>query len=90
MRAAHILIATGGWPQLTPVVSGVEHTISSNEIFDLPRFPERLVVIGGGYIGVEFASIFARLGARVTLVFRGDMILRAASIATCAKSSRPP
>ena len=59
-----------------PHIPGIEHTISSNEIFDLPTFPDRLVVFGAGYIAVEFASIFARLGSKVTLVYRGDLILR--------------
>ncbi|MEP7766274.1 NAD-binding protein, partial [Sanguibacter sp. 26GB23] len=49
--------------------------ITSNEIFDLPEFPRRLVVVGAGYIGLEFASVFARLGAEVTVMFRGDQIL---------------
>ena len=72
----------------TPDIPGIEHTISSNEIFDLPKFPERLTIIGGGYIAVEFASIFARLGAKVTLVFRSDLILRGFDM-ICARSSRP-
>lgn len=76
VTARHILIATGGWPSLEPAIPGLEHAISSNEIFDLPRFPERLVVIGAGYIAVEFASIFARLGASVTQLFRAEKILR--------------
>lgn len=76
VTAGHILVAAGGWPERTPNIPGIEHTISSNEIFDLPALPERLVIIGAGYIAVEFASIFARLGSKVTLVFRGDVILR--------------
>jgi glutathione reductase (NADPH) len=76
ISAAHILVATGGWPDLAPKIPGLEHAISSNAIFDLERFPERLVVVGGGYIAVEFASIFVRLGAKVTQVFRADKILR--------------
>ena len=55
---------------------GIEHAISSNEIFDLPEFPQRLLIVGGGYIAVEFASVFARLGASVTQVLRGDNVLR--------------
>ena len=55
---------------------GIEHAISSNEIFDLPVFPRRLLVIGGGYIAVEFASLFQRLGSQVTMVMRGPNLLR--------------
>ena len=76
LTARHILVATGGAPQMHPEIPGLEHAISSNEIFDLPEFPQRLVVVGSGYIAVEFASIFARLGAEVTLLFRSDRILR--------------
>jgi glutathione reductase (NADPH) len=76
IRARHILVATGGAPSLHPAIPGVEHAISSNEIFDLPVFPKRLVVVGGGYIAVEFASIFARLGAKVTQLFRASNVLR--------------
>ncbi len=71
-----ILIATGGAPTIQPAIPGVEHAITSNEIFDLPEFPGRLMVVGAGYIAVEFASVFARLGAQVTQVFRADRILR--------------
>ncbi len=74
--ARNILVATGAAPQMLPAVPGLEHAISSNEIFDLPEFPHRLAVVGGGYIAVEFASIFARLGAQVTLLFRAANILR--------------
>lgn len=76
VEAKTILVATGGRPRLSETLPGVEHAISSNEIFDLPEFPRRLVVVGGGYIGVEFASIFVRLGSRVTLVNRANTILR--------------
>ncbi len=76
IRAKYILIATGGHPVLAPKIPGLEHTITSNQIFDLPKFPQRLLVVGGGYIAVEFASIFARLGAMVTQVFRADNVLR--------------
>jgi glutathione reductase (NADPH) len=74
-RSDRIVIATGGWPVLADVPGG-ERAISSNEIFDLARFPGRLVVIGGGYIACEFASIFNGLGARVTQLYRGEQILR--------------
>ena len=74
-RAERIVIATGGWPT-TPDVPGGERAISSNEIFDVERFPRRLVVVGGGYIASEFASIFNGLGAEVTQLYRGEQILR--------------
>ncbi len=74
-RAERIVIATGGWP-VPPDVPGGERAISSNEIFDLARFPKRLVVVGGGYIACEFASIFDGLGAEVTQLYRGEQILR--------------
>ncbi len=76
VRAKTILVATGGSPAMEPAIPGVDFAISSNEIFDLPQFPSRLLVVGGGYIAVEFASIFARLGAKVTQVFRADTVLR--------------
>ncbi len=73
--AKHILIATGGTPTV-PDVPGREHVITSNDIFDLSPFPKRLLVVGGGYIGCEFASIFNGLGSQVTLLHRGVQILR--------------
>ena len=76
IAARVILVATGGAPIFQPVIPGVEYAISSNEIFDLPVFPKRLAVVGAGYIAVEFAAAFARLGASVTQVFRADRILR--------------
>ncbi len=72
---ANILVATGGRP-VVPDVPGAEFTITSNEIFDLPQFPNRLVVVGGGYIACEFASIFRGLGAQVTQLYRGEQVLR--------------
>jgi len=74
-RAERILVATGGWPA-RPDVPGGELAISSNEVFDLPDFPRRLVVVGGGYIACEFASIFRGLGAAVTQLYRGVQVLR--------------
>ncbi len=74
--AGTILVATGGRPVLPPELPGHELAISSNDIFDLPVFPKRLLIVGGGYIGVEFASVFTRLGAAVTLVNRSANILR--------------
>jgi len=76
VRAAYILIATGGTPSYGDPIPGIEHAISSNEAFHLPAFPSQVVIQGGGYIAVEFAGIFAGLGAQVTLVYRGENILR--------------
>jgi glutathione reductase (NADPH) len=76
ITARHILIATGGAPGAVLNIPGIAHAITSNEIFDLKTFPQRLFVIGGGYIGVEFASLFARLGSKVTLSARAENILR--------------
>jgi glutathione reductase (NADPH) len=76
IRADHILIATGGAPYNGPAIAGIEHAITSNEAFDLPRLPARILIQGGGYIAVEFACIFAGLGSQVTLVYRGENILR--------------
>jgi glutathione reductase (NADPH) len=76
VRAETILIATGAWPHLGPKIPGLEHAISSNEAFHLAELPKRIVIQGGGYIAVEFASIFAGLGSKVTLVYRGENILR--------------
>ena len=76
ITARHILIATGGRPTLLPGVEGIEHAITSNEVFDLAKFPQRLLVVGGGYIAVEFACLFRRLGAEVSLAIRADNILR--------------
>ncbi|MES2843091.1 MAG: glutathione-disulfide reductase [Pseudomonadota bacterium] len=73
--AKHILIATGGTPHV-PHFVGREHVIVSDDIFDLEPFPKRLVVVGGGYIASEFASIFNGLGAKVTQLYRGEQILR--------------
>jgi glutathione reductase (NADPH) len=73
--AAKILIATGGWPHI-PEFPGSEHAVTSNEIFDLPQFPRRLVIVGGGYIAVEFAGIFNGLGAHTTQLYRGPLFLR--------------
>ncbi|RIA36009.1 NADPH-glutathione reductase [Ectopseudomonas oleovorans] len=74
-RAERILIATGGWPQI-PDIPGREHAISSNEAFFLKALPKRVLVVGGGYIAVEFASIFHGLGAQTSLLYRGDLFLR--------------
>jgi glutathione reductase (NADPH) len=71
----YILLATGGWP-VVPRVPGAELAITSNEAFFLEQMPERVIIVGGGYIGVEFAGIFHGLGAQVTLVHRGELFLR--------------
>ncbi len=74
-RARHILIATGGWPQI-PDIPGKELAITSNDAFFLPELPKRVLVVGGGYIAVEFASIFQGLGAQASLLYRGELFLR--------------
>ncbi|KRP62087.1 glutathione-disulfide reductase [Pseudomonas orientalis] len=71
----HILIATGGWPQV-PDTPGHEHAINSNQAFFLKTLPKRVLVVGGGYIAVEFAGIFHGLGAKTSLLYRGDLFLR--------------
>jgi glutathione reductase (NADPH) len=76
VRARHILIATGAAPHLGADIAGLEHVISSNEAFHLDALPPRILIQGGGYIAVEFAGIFNGLGSEVTLVYRGDNILR--------------
>src|SRR5438094_2846762 len=76
IRPRHILIATGAAPWMGPAVAGLEHVISSNEAFHLQELPARILNQGGGYIAVEFAAIFNGLGSDVTLVYRGENILR--------------
>jgi glutathione reductase (NADPH) len=76
IRARHVLIATGGAPWQGPEIPGIEHVISSNEAFHLDELPRRILIQGGGYIAVEFAGIFNGLGSEVTLVYRGEDILR--------------
>ncbi len=75
LTAKHILVATGSWPVIPPI-PGREHAISSNEAFQLQRLPSRAVVVGGGYIALEFASIFNGLGVQTTLSYRGKRLLR--------------
>jgi len=75
VTAGKILIATGGWP-MRPDFPGAEHGITSNEVFHLEKLPKRVVIAGGGYIANEFAGIFNSFGARVTIVNRGDAMLR--------------
>jgi glutathione reductase (NADPH) len=72
--AANVLIATGAHP-VVPAVPGIEAAITSNEALDLERLPRRIIIVGGGYIAVEFAGIFATLGSEVTLVIRGEELL---------------
>ena len=73
--AKHILIATGGAPVL-PEIPGIEHAVTSNEMFELEALPRRALVIGGGYVACEFAGILQGMGTRVTQLYRGDQILR--------------
>ncbi|KQW27102.1 MULTISPECIES: glutathione-disulfide reductase [Pseudomonas] len=73
--ARHILVATGGWPVI-PDIPGREHAISSNEAFFLKELPKRVIVVGGGYIAVEFAGIFHGMGAQTSLLYRGELFLR--------------
>ncbi|MEK6244435.1 MAG: glutathione-disulfide reductase [Pseudomonadota bacterium] len=75
VTAKHILVATGSWPQL-PDISGEELAITSNEAFFLEKLPRRALIVGGGYIAVEFASIFNGLGVETTLAYRGAQLLR--------------
>jgi len=76
VRAKHVLIATGGAPNHGLAIPGIEHVISSNEVFHLPELPRRIVIQGGGYIALEFACIFAGFGSDVTVIYRGENILR--------------
>src|SRR6188768_3830391 len=76
VTAKYILIATGGAPNHGAEIAGIERVISSNEVFHLAELPKRIVIQGGGYIALEFACIFAGFGSDVTLIYRGDNILR--------------
>jgi len=76
VRSKYVLIATGGTPNHGRVIPGIEHVISSNEVFHLAELPKRIVIQGGGYIALEFACVFAGFGSDVTLIYRGDNILR--------------
>ncbi|MFT5395570.1 MAG: glutathione reductase (NADPH) [Gammaproteobacteria bacterium] len=73
--AKKLLVATGGWPSI-PEIPGKEHVISSNEAFFLESLPEKIIIVGGGYIAVEFAGIFNGLGVNTTLLYRGPLFLR--------------
>src|SRR5690242_5450815 len=76
LSAERILVATGGTPYLPEGLPGVELGITSNEAFHLPALPRRVVILGGGYIALEFANIFSGLGSEVRIVHRGDRLLR--------------
>src|ERR1700675_4765581 len=76
VTAKYVLIATGGAPNHGAAIPGIEHVISSNEAFHLDELPRRIVIQGGGYIALEFACIFAGFGSDVTVVYRGENILR--------------
>lgn len=73
--AKYILIASGGWPNI-PNIPGAGHSISSNEAFYLTELPKSIVIVGGGYIAVEFAGIFNGMGVDTTLVYRGDLFMK--------------
>ena len=75
VTAKFILVATGGWPTM-PLIPGIQHAITSNEAFHLGTLPKSIVVVGGGYIAVEFAGIFNGLGVKTTLLYRREKILR--------------
>ena len=75
LTARYILVAVGSWP-VVPKLPGSEHAITSNEAFHLPSLPKRVVIVGGGYIGVEFAGIFHGLGAHTVQLYRGEAFLR--------------
>src|SRR5207249_5757455 len=76
IRSNYVLIATGGAPNHGAMIPGIEHVISSNEAFHLAELPKRIVFQGGGYTALEFAGIFAGFGSDVTVIYRGDNILR--------------
>jgi glutathione reductase (NADPH) len=75
VTAEHILVATGGWPYV-PAILGGELAITSNDVFHLAALPQRVIIVGGGYIAVEFAGIFAGFGAHVSQIYRGDLFMR--------------
>lgn len=75
VTAQKVLLATGGWPWI-PEFPGSEYAVDSNQVFDLETFPKRFLVLGGGYIAVEFASIFNGLGSETHLIYRSELFLR--------------
>ena len=84
VTARHLLVAAGSWPQV-PEIPGRELAVTSNEIFALERLPRRALVVGGGYVAVEFASIFNGLGVETTLAYRGARLLRGFDAETCER-----
>jgi glutathione reductase (NADPH) len=76
VTAEHILIATGGEPRRDLPIPGIEHAITSNEFFTLRRQPRRVLIVGGGYVAIELASVFAALGSETMIVHRDDKVLR--------------
>ena len=76
ISAEHILVAVGGRPNPMVEMAGHEHCIVSDDVFDLPELPKSMIVLGAGYIALEFACVFAQLGTKVTVVYRGDGVLR--------------
>ena len=76
VTAEKVLIAAGGRPKMPKDVPGIEHAISSDEVFDLPELPKRMMIVGGGYIAIEFACILHGLGVDVTLAYRGTNLLK--------------
>jgi glutathione reductase (NADPH) len=76
VTARYILVATGGSPKLDSAVPGHEHGIVSDDIFTMPVLPKRVLIVGAGFVGIEFAGIFAALGTETTVIHRGDEILR--------------
>lgn len=76
VTAAKILIATGGWPAMPKEIEGIEHAITSAEMFHLEQLPKHILIVGGGYIAVEFAGIMSGLGSTVCLAYRGNTVLR--------------
>ncbi|MDG1858420.1 MAG: glutathione-disulfide reductase, partial [Emcibacteraceae bacterium] len=84
VTADKILIATGAWPSF-PDIPGIEHAISSNEVFEFEELPKRITVVGGGYIAVEMAGIFNGLGVETSLLYRGEEILRGFDLEIRAK-----
>ena len=76
VTADKILIATGGWPVMPKDVEGIEHALTSNDMFHLEELPKHILIVGGGYIAVEFAGIMNGLGVEVCLAYRGETVLR--------------
>lgn len=83
VTAEYILLASGAMP-FTPNIEGINHAITSNEVFDLKSLPDSITIVGGGYIAVEFAGIFNGLGVDVTLAYRGEKLLRGFDADICS------